>query len=104
MQDNDIVHTYSVPRSFAEDAMRYDMLQELQTSVKPKLFIIGKEDSIVNPQEAKAWYVCAGEPKQLVIVDAYDHNYRNFPEVIEQINKTVEQFIGEQPWDLVDVR
>jgi hypothetical protein len=30
---------YTVPRSFVEDAMQYDMLEELTISTKQKLFI-----------------------------------------------------------------
>jgi hypothetical protein len=41
--------TYSIPWSFVENAMSYDIPSQLTTSDKAKLFIVGREDSIVDP-------------------------------------------------------
>jgi pimeloyl-ACP methyl ester carboxylesterase len=84
----------TIPWSFVEDALKYTMHDQLATSTKPKLFVMGKEDSVIAPELVVESYHLAGNPKQLAVVDAYDHNYRNFPELIEQINNLFPDFIG----------
>lgn len=86
------IRNYSIPYVFMEDAIQYDMLDDLKSSRKPKLFVTGTRTSTDYTRVEEA-YIYAWNPKNFVQVNCNEHSYRNFPEVIEEVNRVVEQFL-----------
>ena len=85
---------FKVPYSVVEDTQHYDMLEDIRTLSKPKLFIEGKQDTTVRPEVVRAAFEAAAEPKWLYTVDS-DHIYRRHPEIIEAVNSRIGQFLGD---------
>jgi hypothetical protein len=90
---SDIRREYAIPYSFVEDAMHYDLEQCIQALNKPKLFIAGLQDNIIDVDTVQQGYSIACEPKKYREVDI-GHNYRYNYEIIEEVQKKVELFIS----------
>jgi len=85
---------FKLPQNYFVDSARYDARTGLQTSHKPKLFILGLEDKIITPKSVRALYKLAAGPKQLQTVPG-GHDYRKDPTIIDQVNKMVGQFLDD---------
>jgi len=83
---------FELPFSYFEDSARYNILEGLKECTKPKLFVLGIHDITVKPEEVKAAYEAAAEPKELCEIDS-DHNYRFRPVLINAINKIIGKFL-----------
>lgn len=90
------VKEFVLPYSFLEDQRKYDMEPDLRNSKIPKLFIAGKNDITVNPEDVRKVYEMAGEPKEFAELDS-DHNYRFHIDLIEEVNKIVGEFLAKYP-------
>lgn len=98
------IRHYHIWYQFVEDALQYTMKTQLSESTKPKLFIAWTEDTIRTAISMQEWYELAWAPKSFHTI-ASDHNYRLYPEAIQQVNTLVEQFILENvAWDLSEDR
>ena len=83
---------FELPLSFFEDAVKYSMLNALSKCTKPKLYILGIKDTTVAPSLVRNTYKKSADPKQLYEVDS-DHDYRHNPDVIEEINRVIGEFL-----------
>ena len=83
---------FVLPYTFFEDAGRYDLLGGLKDCSKPKLFIFGTHDKVVDPQEVRQAFASAAEPKKLQELNS-GHDYRRHPDMIEQVNVLVKDFL-----------
>lgn len=81
-----------LPYSFYEDQIKYFVTEEIKNCQKPKMFVMGKKDTIVPPEKLLGTYNQLSEPKELHEVDS-DHDYWYHPEIIEQINQLLGDFI-----------
>lgn len=84
--------TVRIPWEFLADAEVYNPLEEVTKIKTPILFIFGTNDANVLPEETKALYEKANEPKQLFIVDGMDHFYKNFPDKLTLVNNEIISF------------
>lgn len=84
--------TIKIPWEFLADADHYDALTEVVKIKTPLLFILGTKDINVLPEETKALYEKANQPKQLFIVDDMDHFYKNFPDKLAIVNNEILKF------------
>jgi pimeloyl-ACP methyl ester carboxylesterase len=86
------IREFKLPYGFFEDQLRYDVAKDLEHSNKPKLFMLGKRDVLAVPEVIKQLYSITSDPKELYELDS-DHNYRFHPELIEEVNKVVGDFL-----------
>ncbi len=84
---------FVLPLSYFVDAQRYSMRNALSTCAKPKLFILGTEDTVVTPESVRETYQRSSPPKQLYEVES-DHDYRRHPGVIKKINSAIGKFLA----------
>jgi predicted alpha/beta-hydrolase family hydrolase len=80
---------FDLPMSYFDDSTKYT---GLESSKKPKLFFLGKQDDIVLPEDVKEAYELSAEPKQLYELNS-DHDYRYHPEVMGQVIKITRDFL-----------
>ncbi len=80
---------FELPLSYFEE--KTDFIG-LDTCTKPKLFIYGKKDSLVLPEDVINAYESAANPKILKEIN-YEHDYRLYPEAIVEVNKVIGEFL-----------
>lgn len=93
--DPDQKRLFKLPWAFVEDSVQYDMLDGLKQCTKPKLFILGTRDTMIKPEIVRTAYEAAAEPKQLYELDS-DHDYRRHPDLIEEVNRVIGEFLDQQ--------
>jgi pimeloyl-ACP methyl ester carboxylesterase len=86
------VKEFKLPYNFLLDQKKYDLTENLLASQKPKLFFVGKYDTIVNPEKIRGAYQLYADPKELHELN-YDHDYRQDKKMIDEVNLTVENFL-----------
>jgi len=86
------IKEFQLPYSFFEDQLKYNVTEGLKHSQKPKLFMLGKHDVLAKPEVIKKLYRITSEPKELYELDS-DHDYRFHPELIEEVNKAMGDFL-----------
>lgn len=86
------VKEFKLPYSFFEDQLKYNVTEDLRHSNKPKLFILGKHDVLATPEVVRELYDIASQPKELYELNS-GHDYRLHPELIEEVNKVVDEFL-----------
>ena len=84
--------TFKLLEIYYTDALQYNLIKEISTCKKPKLFILGKKDTTVKPAEVKEIYEQSAQPKELIEVNS-DHDYRRHPEIIREINQLLINFL-----------
>jgi len=83
---------FGLPLNYFEDGKQYNALPSLKTCTKPKLFFYGIEDDMNDPEDVKKAYKESAEPKMIHPLKS-DHDYRYHPEIIEEVNKIVGEFL-----------
>ena len=83
---------FKLPIAYWEDGKQHNAGQTLKTCMKPKLLIYGTEDEFTPPSEVKKLYEAIPEPKIMKEIRS-THDYRYYPEAIEEANKTIGQFL-----------
>ena len=83
---------FRLPYSFQEDRIKYDMTEDLKKSKKPKLFILGKYDDLVEPSEVRNSFKIASPPKELFELD-FGHSYRHDETMIDKVNSAIGEFL-----------
>ena len=81
-----------VPYTFLEDRIRYDIREGLAKCSKPKLFILGKRDEVVNPSVVRTTYKLSCVPKELYELP-FGHNYRSSKPMIKKVNAAIGDFL-----------
>jgi pimeloyl-ACP methyl ester carboxylesterase len=86
------VKEFRLPYSFFEDQTKYDLTEDITSSTKPKLFILGKHDDLIPPKTIKETFSQFAEPKELYEINS-DHDYRHHLHLINEVNKTIGEFL-----------
>ena len=89
------IKEFKVPYSFAEDRLKYNVLDVIQKVKIPILFIAGEKDTTVTPEQIKTIFDKANEPKKMVVVPEIGHSYRHNTSEIENVNKVVVDFLNQ---------
>ena len=92
MSDGTGQKIFNLPLHYFEDASQYNPLEALKTCTKPKLFIKGTKDTVIDAEEIDEAYAASAEPKMYREVDS-DHDYRKSPAIINQVNDIVGDFL-----------
>ena len=87
---------FALPVSYFEDQAKYDATSGLKTCTKPKLFFYGTEDVLVSEASVRQLYSLSAEPKMIQGLKT-EHDYRLHPEIIEEVNKTIGEFLDTYP-------
>jgi len=87
--------TFHLPYAFVEDSFQYDMINDLKTCTKPKLFIAGSKDDLVDPVKIREEYELSSEPKQFEMLES-DHDYRKNEKMIQKVNDILGRFISDK--------
>lgn len=82
-----------IPHAFLEDAQKFNVLDFVPRLRAPLLVVLGGKDIDVLPEETRAIFEKANEPKKLLEVKAMDHYYKNSPELLKQVNKGIIKFL-----------
>ncbi|MBU0706764.1 alpha/beta hydrolase [Patescibacteria group bacterium] len=85
---------FDLSLSYFQDAMKYDILEDLKKCTKPKLLFLGTQDTIVKPDIVKKAYQVAAEPKELHELES-EHDYRRHKEIIDEVNETIGKFLDD---------
>ena len=85
---------YVLPYSFHVARAGADTRAALAQSNAPKLFIAGKDDTTVPPEQVLDGYNACQGPRKFVEVVG-DHDYRKDPARIQQVNDTILEFLEE---------
>jgi len=83
---------YDLPYSYLEDSHSYDRIAALQRCKQPKLFIAGAHDTQNLPEEVRAAYNLAPDPKKFVELDCA-HGYRYSSAAIHSVNEAIGSFL-----------
>jgi len=80
---------YKLPYSFLEDEIQYDMLEDLKTCIKPKLFIGSTDDLFTELSTTKNVFKVSADPKFLHILKTKDHDYRKHPKILNEVDRVI---------------
>jgi len=83
---------FAMPMDYFEDGKKNDPMVILKESIKPKLMFSGTVDKYYTPKEIEEIYDSIPEPKMLHELNS-DHSYRRHPEIVEEVNRVVGEFI-----------
>ena len=83
---------FELPYNYFQDASKYNILDNLKGSTKPKLFFLGTHDKLVSPEIVRKAFKASPEPKMLYELDS-EHDYRKHPKIIEEVNKVAGKFL-----------
>lgn len=86
------IKRFELPYSFFEDEITYRLTKDITSSTKPKLFFLGKRDTILDPQMIRDTYKLFSQPKELYELDSV-HDYRLYPKLIEEVNNVIGEFL-----------
>jgi hypothetical protein len=80
---------FIVPFSFAEDRLKYNVLDIIKEIKVPILFIVGEKDTTVLPEDIKLIFDKANDPKKYILIPEVGHNYRHNDLDINKVNKEI---------------
>lgn len=84
---------FALPLNYFKDGEKFDPLTILRNSRRPKLLFSGTNDKFYTPKEIQEIYESIPEPKMLHESNT-DHSYRRHPEIIEEVNKVLGEFLN----------
>lgn len=87
---------FDLPYHYFEDSEKYNALEGLKNSPKPKLFFYGTKDELTTAEIVKHMYDIAAEPKMIHEL-VTEHDYRLHPEIIEEVNEVTGLFLDKYP-------
>lgn len=87
--------TVQLPYAFVEDADKAEVLELVRALTQPKMIVVATTDDVVDPEETKAIYEHAAEPKKLVEIADFGHMYKENPEQIKDVDKRIVAFFQE---------
>lgn len=88
-----IKKSFKLSLDYWEDGKQYNAGETLKFLVIPKLIVYGTRDEFSLPSEVKEIYKNIPEPKMIKEIDS-THDYRYYPKAIEEVNETIEKFLG----------
>jgi pimeloyl-ACP methyl ester carboxylesterase len=84
---------FDLPYEYFVDSEQYNALDGLATCSKPKLFFYGSHDKLTSREIVKHMFNVSAEPKTIHELDV-EHDYRLHPDIIEEVNKVVGEFLS----------
>jgi dienelactone hydrolase len=78
------------------DAERFNFCEIAKKVHCPLLFFVGGKDETVLPEQTKAVFEAANEPKELVEIAEMDHFYKRNPKILEKVNILVSDFFEDK--------
>lgn len=85
--------TFIVPFSHALDRENHDVLEHAKKISVPVILLAGELDDIVPAEDVKDIYEVANEPKEFILLNGIDHDYRNNSNDIKLVNDRILQAI-----------
>ena len=82
-----------LPYDYYLKAKKFNSLKYINTVSCPKLVIAGELDKNVSLESIKKLYNMSNEPKELVVIENMDHNYKKSPKIIKHVNQKILDFI-----------
>lgn len=83
---------FALSINYFKDMEKYNVVDVLKKCTKPKLLLYGTRDEFTTPEKVKEVFKAIPEPKMLHELNTI-HNYRYHPEVVEEVNKVVGDFL-----------
>lgn len=83
---------FLLPLAYWKDGKKYNPLQVLKKSLKPKLIIYGNCDEFTSVNKVKDVYNKIPEPKMIKEICS-NHDYRYHPTAIKEVNNAIGQFL-----------
>lgn len=83
---------FELSLNYFKDGGKYDDAEVLKTCTKPKIIFYSTNDEFNSLKEVEEVFASIPEPKELYKINC-THDYRLYPEVVEEINKEVGLFI-----------
>lgn len=83
---------FYLPIAYFKDGEKYNPATAIQDLKKPKMIIFGSKDELLDPKTTAENAQKAPEPKIVKELDS-PHSYRRLPEMIDQVNELIGQFI-----------
>ncbi|OQB05987.1 MAG: Alpha/beta hydrolase family protein [bacterium ADurb.Bin212] len=80
---------FTLPFSFIEDSMQYDVTLEISKLKGRLILIAGEVDDCVAPKQLKDIYDVANYPKELIVMSGIGHDYRHNQDETEKVNQTI---------------
>ncbi len=84
--------TFNLPIAYFTDGEQYDPATAVQHLDKPKMVLYANDDKFMTPEEAEEILGKVPAPKMTRELNC-THDYRYFPEVIQEVNKLIGQFL-----------
>lgn len=84
---------FELPLNYFEDAAKYNILDSLKKCIQPKLFFLGTKDALVKPEDVRAAYRIAQEPKIIHELNS-EHGYRRFENIVIEVNDILGDFLN----------
>lgn len=84
---------FDLPYNYFVDSEKYNALYGLKTCTKPKLFFYGSKDELSTEIIVRQMYDVSAEPKMIHELNT-EHDYRLHPEIIDEVNQVVGQFLN----------
>jgi uncharacterized protein len=91
-KDSELFGPIHIPAEFFIDAEKYNALDPAPAIKTPTLVVIGLEDNSVTPEDARKVYDALICQKFLLEVPGMEHNYKNQPEILAQVNAKLVEF------------
>lgn len=83
---------FALPISYFIDGQKYNVFETLKRCTKKKLIIYGTYDSFSTVEKVREVFKEIPQPKMIHELNT-EHDYRYHPEIIEEINEVIEEFI-----------
>lgn len=83
---------FDLPLGYFEDGAKYDQRAVLRNFEGPKLLVHATEDEFTSLNLIRPIYDELSEPKMFLEIDC-THDYRLYPEIIQQVESTLDVFI-----------
>lgn len=90
---------FVLPLRYFQDAQKYNVVDVLKQSTKPKLFFYGTDDEFTEQAQVKEVFKIIPGPKFIHELDT-NHDYRYHQEIIEEVNKVLGDFLDKYPDDI----
>lgn len=77
---------------FVSDARKWNAEESVKKIKASLLVILGRDDDTVPPEITRKIFQAANEPKELIEIDHMQHDYKENPRLMQEINQIVGNF------------
>jgi pimeloyl-ACP methyl ester carboxylesterase len=86
---------FRVPFTHALDRDQFETLEDVKKVHAPIIFVAGEKDEIVLPEDVKALFDAANEPKKFVFIKDIGHDYRHNMGEVATVNAEIMRAVVE---------